>query len=300
MINTKKTYKAKVLLFGEYSVINGSDALAMPTELFSGVWDFDEEEAKKQRILYDFHSYLCGLEFEQANYQQQSFKEDLDKNLIFKSNIPIGYGAGSSGAVCAAIFDQYYQKDSAIDILILKKILGQMENFFHGASSGLDPLICYLDQAILIQQHEIKVIDISKNNNQHDIFLVDTGLPRRTEPLVQLYLKKYHSDKVFKKAVEENLCALNNLAIQQYLNGEREALFQTYHKLSEFQRKYFIEMIPENCRSIWQQGLETGVFKIKLCGAGGGGFLMGMTTDIKQTKYLLKGQDSIKIIQLTS
>lgn len=296
MVETKKIYKAKVLLFGEYSVINGSDALAIPTDLFSGTWAFNKEEAKKQKILYELHTYLCSLEFEKANFQQQSFKEDLDNNLVFNSNIPIGYGVGSSGAVCAAIFDQYYQKDSAIDILTLKNILGRMENFFHGSSSGLDPLICYLDLAILIQRGGIEVIQIPENKSPYHFFLLDTGLPRRTEPLVRLYLEKYRSDKEFQKLIEGKLSAFNNLAIRQYLNGEQEVLFRTFHELSDFQGAYFQEMIPKSCRSAWQQGLDGNLFKLKLCGAGGGGFLMGMTNDIAQIRSLFK---DIKLYKIT-
>jgi mevalonate kinase len=295
MSKIKKTYKAKMLLFGEYSVINGSDALAMPTGLFSGTWDFNREEAKSQDILYDFHAYLCGLEFEKANYLQSSFKEDLDQGLVFNSSIPIGYGVGSSGAVCAAIFDQYYQKDSTIDRLTLKNILGRMENFFHGSSSGLDPLICYLDQAILIQRGELEVLELPENNSAYHFFLLDTGIPRRTAPLVQLYLEKYQSDKEFQKLIEEKLSAFNNLAIRQYLDGEYEALFHTFHEISDFQRVYFKEMIPENCRGVWQQGLDTDLFKIKLCGAGGGGFLMGMTNDLAQATLLFRGNGVLKI-----
>jgi mevalonate kinase len=35
-------------------------------------------------------------------------------------------------------------------------------------------------------------------------------------------------------------------------------------------------MIPQSFQDLWQQGLDEGHFALKLCGAGGGGFLLGM------------------------
>ena len=54
------------------------------------------------------------------------------------------------------------------------------------------------------------------------------------------------------------------------------------------QVEYFHEMIPENFIDIWQQGLDTGEFTLKLCGSGGGGFLLGFTRDYKKAEVLMK------------
>src|SRR5690606_11283950 len=81
-----------------------------------------------------------------------SFEFDISQGLFFDSTIPQGYGVGSSGALVAAIFDRYEQENhSTLDINKLKKIFSQMEYHFHGASSGVDPLISYLNSPILIR-----------------------------------------------------------------------------------------------------------------------------------------------------
>ena len=88
-------------------------------------------------------------------------EEDLDKRLYFDSSIPQGFGVGSSGALCAALYDRYAvdkispDEQAAKDsILRLKKMFSGMESYFHGKSSGLDPLICYLNIPILIRSLE--------------------------------------------------------------------------------------------------------------------------------------------------
>ncbi len=271
-------YNAKVLLFGEYSVLHGSHALAIPVGLFSGRWTFDESLAKEQReILSRFHIYLSALEFEQVNYQGDLFQKDLDKTLAFDADIPIGYGVGSSGAITAAVFDKYFQKDNTLEISKLKEILGKMESFFHGSSSGLDPLICYLNKAVLIQKGVPTITPIPSAQDQYVLFLLDTGFPRKTAPLVNHFLEKYHSDDDFRQIIRRDLSNLNNLAIQQFLAGEEEELYNSFNNISNFQWEHFQKMIPENIRSVWEFSLRLNMFKLKLCGAGGGGFILGMT-----------------------
>ncbi len=47
-------------------------------------------------------------------------------------------------------------------------------------------------------------------------------------------------------------------------------------------------MIPDSFKDIWKKGLDTGEYYLKLCGSGGGGFLLGFTKDFEKTKRLLK------------
>ena len=39
----------------------------------------------------------------------------------------------------------------------------------------------------------------------------------------------------------------------------------------------------------WQWGLDSGKFQLKLCGSGGGGFLLGFTTDYAAAKNYFSG-----------
>lgn len=276
-----KTYKSKVLLFGEYSVIQGHDALAIPVDLFSGQWAFDEQLAVSQKILYDFYAYLAACDFETVQFQAADFKQDLDRSLVFRSDIPIGYGVGSSGAVTAAVFDRYFQKAANLDLTNLKQILGKIESFFHGASSGLDPLVCYLDQAILIQGSNSQPIIPSKPASDFGLFLLDTGKPRRTAPLVEAYLEKQHSRPAFQQVVEHQIAPINHHLIQQYLSGDRAELWKYFDQISRLQWAHFQEMIPEHIHSVWQEGLAADQFRLKICGAGGGGFMLGMSAKAK-------------------
>ena len=43
-------------------------------------------------------------------------------------------------------------------------------------------------------------------------------------------------------------------------------------------------MIPEKYEKYWQKGLQGEDFKLKLCGSGGGGFLLGIAKNYDKAK----------------
>ena len=57
---------------------------------------------------------------------------------------------------------------------------------------------------------------------------------------------------------------------------------ENLRKLSDFQYQYFQEMIPKKYQQIWMDGLVSGDYTLKLCGAGGGGFMLGFTEDFER------------------
>ena len=58
--------------------------------------------------------------------------------------------------------------------------------------------------------------------------------------------------------------------------------------LSKVVLNNFKPMIPESFHSIWKQGIESNDYYLKLCGSGGGGYILGFTEDYEKTKDLLK------------
>jgi len=66
-----------------------------------------------------------------------------------------------------------------------------MESHFHGSSSGVDPLISYLNSPLLIKnKNDVELISIPKfKKGSGGIFLLNTKRSRKTEPLVNLFLE---------------------------------------------------------------------------------------------------------------
>jgi mevalonate kinase len=47
-------------------------------------------------------------------------------------------------------------------------------------------------------------------------------------------------------------------------------------------------MIPVHMRNVWKKGIETDDYYLKLCGSGGGGYILGFAEDFDKVKEQLK------------
>jgi mevalonate kinase len=292
-----KKFYSKVLLFGEYSVIQHSMGLCIPYTLFDGKLTFRRDNtAVIDPELKAFSLFIKQLiDNNQLTYQFDitSFEFDISQGLYFDSTIPQGYGVGSSGALVAAVFDRYEQENHTnLDIGKLKKIFAQLESHFHGASSGVDPLISYLNSPILIKsKNDLGPVTIpSFPKGKGGVFLLNTKRSRKTEPLVNLFLEKV-TNKKFDEICESELKPITNECIKNFLDADITSLLVNFKKLSEFQFEHLSPMIPKLYRELWVEGINTDDYYLKLCGAGGGGFLMGMTNDFQKVKQVLSAHE---------
>lgn len=299
-------FNSKILLFGEYGIIQNSMGLSIPYESFRGKLTFQGEASvepnaivRSNESLKEYSQYLRKLHNSGEllfKFDIDSFEADIAKGLHFESTIPQGFGVGSSGALVAALYDAYGIDKIEPDqvgkksLRTLKKVFSQMESYFHGTSSGMDPLICYIDLPVLISSKtNIDTVDLPKDNaaGQGAIFLIDTGRPGRTQPLVHYFLEKC-KEKDFRQVVKEKFIPYNDQCIKDFLKGETKSLFGNLYFVSKFLVEHLTPMVPKLFRDLWIQGLETKAYYLKLCGSGGGGFILGFTEDLEEAKKYLK------------
>lgn len=304
-------FYSKILLFGEYSILCDSMGLTVPYTHFKAELSFigddkytDLDYARtSNKLLGQYLPYLKDLKSNgklKCNFNLTAFETDVRRGLYLESNIPQGYGVGSSGALVAALYKKYvsgaFPDDAEMNpeqINELRLQFSQLESFFHGTSSGIDPLNCYLGQPLLIRSREdISTVGIPGDDKNKDggIFLVDTGSPGKTEPLVNHFMENCKNES-FKKLVQEEMIPLTNACIMNLIGGKTDEFFNNLCFLSGFSLRHLKQMIPDNFEQLWQQGLDSGEYYLKLCGSGGGGFLLGFTRNYKQTKRLLKSMN---------
>lgn len=285
-------YASKLLLFGEYAIIFNSMALATPFRKFKGLLSIKNEQTEQQKnsnsVLREFTDYLIQHHISFLDLDKLS--EDLGKGLMFKSNIPTSYGLGSSGALCAAIYDNYrinknLEKSNLFNI---RKELAIMESFFHGNSSGVDPLVSLINQNILLLDKEkidILYIDWEKLFSSILVFLIDTKQSGDTGPLVKWFVE--NADNQYeKKELKRHLIDYTNLSINAFINYSLDVFMDITYQLSTFQYNVMEPMIPEDHKHIWHQGLEKKLFNLKLCGSGGGGYILGFAKTSKKKQVV--------------
>lgn len=298
---TNPLFYAKILLFGEYGIIEDSQGLTLPYSFYKGTLKFSDNqsdfEKKSNESLQKYSDYLANLELpKDFKIDVEAFKKDIEKGLFFDSNIPQGYGVGSSGALVAAIFEKYSFKKynpstiSKTQLKDLKKVFGELESFFHGKSSGIDPLICYMNLPILIENREsVDKVSIPKEEaGKGAIFLIDSGSIGETGPMVQIFFEKLKNEG-FRKTLKEEFIKYNNACIDTFLNKEMTPFFKNLKNLSKWAYVHFKPMIPNNLYNAWKKGLDTNAYYLKLCGSGGGGYILGFAPDYAKADKMLEG-----------
>ena len=296
-------FYSKILLFGEYGIIKDSKGLSIPYNFFKGALKSDattsEEALRSNEGLQKFAAYLEEIQHEDlVSFDISALKTDISNGMYFDSSIPQGYGIGSSGALVAAIYDKYaHNKITVLEnltrekLLKLKAIFGKMESFFHGKSSGLDPLNSYLSLPILINSKDN--IESTSLPSQHKegkgaVFLLDSGMTGETAPMVQIFMEKMKQEG-FRNIIKEKFIKHTDACVEHFLNGDIKSLFGHVKQLSNVVLDHFKPMIPQQFHSLWQQGIETNDYYLKLCGSGGGGYILGFTEDIDKAKKALAG-----------
>lgn len=282
-------FPSKIILFGEYATLVGAPALALPLTQFGAKWsriahttiDIANKEIS-QKALWQLFLYLEKLKRQEkllADLDLIAFANALNMGFWIDSNIPNGYGVGSSGAVVAAVYHEFCAAPST-DLAELKQILAQIEAHFHGTSSGIDPLISFTKEPLLIKNRDkIERIDIADDILQH-FFLIDTHATRNTQYFVDIFKNKLKNDEAFANICAQDLKTATTNCIAATLQNSKPLIEKHITLLSQIQYDNFKEMIPDNMQDLWKNGLTDDNYKIKLCGAGGGGFLMGFANDL--------------------
>lgn len=297
-------FYSKILLFGEYGIIQDSKGLSIPYNFYNGALKKDENPSesaiKSNESLRKFVAYLENLQAEQpelVTFNLEVLRQDVNSGMYFDSSIPQGYGVGSSGALVAAIYDKYANNKITVlenltreKLLQLKTIFSQMESFFHGKSSGLDPLNSYLSIPILINSKDnIEATGIPTQSTQGKgaVFLIDSGIVGETAPMVSIFMENL-KDNGFRTMLKSQFIKYTDACVENFLHGDVKSLFENTKQLSKVVLNNFKPMIPEQFHQVWQKGIDTNDYYLKLCGSGGGGYILGFTQDLDKAKESLK------------
>ena len=281
IMKLETSFNSKFLLFGEYGLMYGAMALAVPFPKYSGRLAFDtdgrhQESTAQMRKFFD-HLKTKGAELNlHFPFDLDRFESDLNRGLYFESTIPQQYGLGSSGALVAALFSEYAfpaEMGNNLSPEILKANFAVLESFFHGRSSGLDPLISYLNKPILINaEKQVAELDFDYRSSGISMALIDTHTTAPTSPLVQHFINLFNLPE-FELAFQNQFIPANNGCIESLLSGDKEKFFSYLEQLVKFQVYHFHEMIPVNFHRVITFAHCSKVY-IKLLGSGGGGFLL--------------------------
>ena len=293
-------FYSKILLFGEYGIIKDSKGLSIPYNFYNGALKMDknpnQSAVDSNHNLNKFLEYLSQIDTHLVAFDLEQLQQDINAGMYFDSSIPQGYGVGSSGALVAALYDKYAQDKITVlenltreKLLKLKAIFSEMESFFHGKSSGLDPLNSYLSIPILINSKDnIEATGIPSQNTKGKgaVFLLDSGIIGETAPMVGIFMEKMKQEG-FRTMLKNQFIKHTDACVEDFLKGDINSLFKNTKQLSKVVLNHFKPMIPKQFHTIWKAGIETNAYYLKLCGSGGGGYILGFTEDFQAAQKVL-------------
>ena len=293
-------FYSKILLFGEYGIIKDSKGLSIPYSFYNGALKKDEHSSesalKSNESLKLYVAYLKNINPALVTFDINTLENDVNTGMYFDSSIPQGYGVGSSGALVAAIYHRYANDKITVlenltreKLLKLKAIFSAMESFFHGKSSGLDPLNSYLSIPILINSKdniEATGIPSQQTDGKGAVFLLDSGIIGETAPMVSIFMDNMKQEG-FRKMLKDQFIKHTDACVEDFLNGDIKSLFKNTKQLSKVVLNHFKPMIPQQFHELWKKGIETNEYYLKLCGSGGGGYILGFTEDIEKAQKSL-------------
>ena len=291
----RERYYSKVILFGEYSMIFDSTALMVPLKQFSAQWRFASHleasgGAASNANLQRFADYLSTDNELKNIIDLQRFNHELYYGLFLSSNVPSGYGLGSSGTLVAAVYDGY-AKQKTDDLLQLKKLFGKMESYFHGSSSGIDPLQCYLGQPFKITPKGVQSLSDDFLKKGIHICLIDTKIKSNTKPLVN-HFKAQRQKADFLQKFQKEYTPCVKKCINALVGGDKELFFKVLKKLTCGQLEFLRPMITDNTLDLFTADYDFH-FGVKISGSGGGGYVLGFTDNVEKTSDLLKDFEMI-------
>ncbi len=260
-----KKYPAKVLLFGEYTVLFGGSALAIPYPTYSAQWRYDTVlSTATQELLDHLRTIASDLH---ANVNLTLLEEAVMSGLYFNSNIPQGMGLGSSAALSAAVYDLVSVEvpESMEDI---RSDLAMIEGLYHGKSSGLDALVSFLSAPIELWDGRVKICKSFVSPMY--IYLVSSGEGRSADGLITWY-----KDQLLKDQFRDKMKALaeaSTKAIQHFIEGDLE--LPDISGISDMQWKYLRPLISDRIVPAWEEASLSDGVSMKICGAGGGGYYL--------------------------
>lgn len=301
-----KFYPGKVLLFGEYSLLFGTKGIVLPFTDYCGRWRFNDSKLFDQDLL-EFYNYGKTLK-ETRLYDWEHFKRDIDQGLEFQSSIPKGEGLGSSGALIAAFHDRYYLSDvknisPGIDLNHVRLELAELESFHHQKSSGIDPLVSWIQRPVLLKGLN-DIVVLNQLTSQFDwmkdqginIFLIPTKSKRKTCHLVDLFRRNLEGSK-FNNWFQREYCTLVDNVVDSFLSMNLN-FFDNVKRLCHEQQKMLSAFMDQPEIRMLHNTLDEKSAAIKLCGAGGGGYFLLFTNkyNVENLKKLIPQFNLINLL----
>jgi mevalonate kinase len=290
-MNLWKAYSTSVpgkwVLAGEHTVLRGGRAISLPHPEFSLKLDYRPAGGNLE-IEPDIGSPVIHelLRIAREWLAKRGVRMELPQGSVrIRSTIPFGAGLGSSAALSVATA-RWVLAAHSLDRSLERDLAREMENHFHGKSSGMDVATVSIAQPILFSMRN-GAVELGLQHLPRFAFF-DTGLRASTKDCIAKVdslraedpARGERLDREMSEASGEILEGLRayDEAVDRKAEIEASAALARVASGMERAGTVFGEwgLVPEEIRRRLETARAEGYIAPRLTGAGGGGFIVAM------------------------
>lgn len=294
MSHSSKSFQIRVhgkwIVAGEHAVLRGHPALAFPVygKYLELTWNEAEEFSAKftgERGA-EFQLLFTGVFDRALEILKRSGDRTLRRGRFeVESTLPVGAGLGASAALSVAV-GRWFVAQNALSESGLFEFCRELENLFHGESSGVDVAVAIENRGL----HFVRGANESVMRGfdpawQPIWYISSSGARGITSECVAKVKRLFAEDRVRGEAIDRKMGAAV-LEIESALCGENgssegvstemrlEALRSSIEKASECFEEWDLAEGELGRHLQWLR--ESGAIAVKPTGSGGGGYALSL------------------------
>ena len=264
---------SKVILSGEHSVLRGGYAVVAPNKNYFLEYDLKKAKAFSLKLAEDIKPYellFLGL-IESALSLSNSTIEDLKVEVKVSSLVPLGEGLGGSAALCVFVSRLFLFTNILKDTEIFP-FAHEIENVFHGQSSGLDVAGCMSDQIILYRRGVKKIQELNLELKSYSFTIHQTGERGETKDCIEQVLKLGEKNKDLFNSLDDRMSEASLQIKNGIEQNEADLILQSFIETTEIFQSW--GLIPQSIKEKMTDLENMGALAVRLTGSGRGGCLV--------------------------
>jgi mevalonate kinase len=269
----------KWILAGEHAVLRGSPALVFPVYSRRLTLSYHESREPLSVEFLGEHGGEMRLLFwgvvEKALEMTSHKRAETLGHFTIESSIPVGAGMGASAALCVGV-GRWFEWKKWVSSEELPEFCRQLENLFHGESSGVDIAVAISSRGLHFERSGTRYpFDANWKPEWYVSYCGKRGV---TSECVARVKELWNRDKALGEKIDRDMKEAVSCAEKALLSGESDESFDQLASAIDLARSCFEHwgLTSGLIGSHMQMLMSHGAYAVKPTGSGDGGYVLSL------------------------